>query len=125
MTSEISTPHAPRAVGPYAQGRVAGGVLYASGQLPIDPATGALIEGLPGELTRRCLANLDAVAQAAGTRLSQALKVTVYLTDLRDAPEVNAAYAAYFTAPYPARTSVQVAGLPMGARLEIDAVVAL
>ena len=125
MSDEISTARAPRAIGPYAQARVSNGLLFTSGQLPLCAETGAMIEGPVGMLAKQCLANLAAIAEAAGSSLDKAIKLSIFLRDMRDGAEVHEAYAAFFAAPYPARTTVQVAGLPMDARIEIEAVIAL
>jgi 2-iminobutanoate/2-iminopropanoate deaminase len=117
----ISTEAAPKAVGPYSQAIAAAGCVFTSGQIPLDPATGKLIESDDvGDHVRRVMENLKAVLEAAGTRLEQTVKATIYLADMRDFPEVNRAYAAYFTELPPARATVQVAALPLGARVEID-----
>lgn len=119
----ISSEVAPAAIGPYSQAvRSSHGLLYASGQTPIDPATGRLIDGDVGAQTRRCFANLFAVLAAAGATPADVQKVNVYLTDMADFAAMNAAYAEQFEAPYPARTTVAVAGLPLGARVEIELV---
>lgn len=120
----VESREAPAAIGPYSQAVLAGGFLFASGQIPLDPATGKLVEGDVAAQARRCLDNLRAVAKAAGLDLRQAVKVTVFLTDLADFAAMNAVYAEYFSAPFPARSTVQVAALPKGARLEIEAVFA-
>jgi 2-iminobutanoate/2-iminopropanoate deaminase len=116
---------APEAAGPYSHATVHDGVLYCAGQVPIDPDTGKLIEGGPGEQTARCLQNLEVVCAAAGTTLAQALMVNVYTTDLASGPEINAAYAEAFTADPPARAMVGVSALPLGASVEIAAIVHL
>jgi len=113
---------APAAVGPYAQAVRAGETIYCSGQLPIDPATGELLAGDMGDLTRRSIANLQAVLAAAGAGLANVVKCTVFMTDLAEFPVMNAAYAELFGAHKPARSTIQVAALPLGARLEIEAV---
>jgi 2-iminobutanoate/2-iminopropanoate deaminase len=118
---------APAAIGAYSHAVVSNGLLFCSGQIPLDPATGELVEGGAGDQTRRCLDNLAAVCVAGGTTLADAVRVTVYAEDLAgDWAEINDAYSAYFgeLAP-PARAAVGVAALPRGARVEIDAVVAL
>lgn len=115
---------APDAVGPYSHATLLGGVLYCSGQVPLDPESGELIEGGPGEQTTRCLRNLEAVCEAAGTRLARALMINVYTTDLSAGPEINAAYGEAFGAEAPARAMVGVAALPLGASVEIAAIVA-
>lgn len=118
----IRTPRAPGAIGPYSQGVVSGGFLFLSGQIPLDPATGKLAQPDIGAQTRRCLDNLSAVLVSAGTSLSSVVKTTVYLTNLSDFPAMNAVYATYFPADPPARSTVQVAALPLGAAIEIDAI---
>lgn len=116
---------APAALGPYSHAVRAGGLLFCSGQVPIDPESGELVEGGPGAQAIRCLENLAAVCASAGAALADAVKVTVYLTDMADFAEVNAAYAEYFPADPPARVAIAVAGLPKGADVEIDAIVAV
>lgn len=120
----IETGEAPAAVGPYSQATLHGGVLYCSGQVPLDPESGELIEGGPGEQTKRCLRNLEAVCGEAGTSLGRALMVTVFTTDLGAGPEINAAYGEFFGVAPPARAMVGVAALPLAATVEIAAVVA-
>jgi len=127
MTSirEIHSAAAPRPVGPYSQALAHGGLVFASGQVPLDPATGALVEGEIEAQTRRVLANLAAVLEAAGSNLSRVLRTTVYLADLADFPRMNAVYAEHFpNEPRPARTTIQAARLPLGARIEIDVIAA-
>jgi 2-iminobutanoate/2-iminopropanoate deaminase len=120
---EIRSPAAPAPVGPYSQAVARAGLLYASGQIPLDPATGALVAGEIEAQTERVIANLRAVLEAGGSSLARVLKTTVYLTDLALFPRVNAVYAKHFTgAPLPARATVQVAALPLGAAIEIDAI---
>jgi 2-iminobutanoate/2-iminopropanoate deaminase len=119
----IQTEAAPAAIGPYSQAVRAGGLLYVSGQIPLDPATGDLVEGGFEAETRRVLDNLQAVVEAAGQSLDKVLKVTIYLTDLGQFNVVNEVYGAYFAAPYPARACVEVAALPKGVHVEMDAIV--
>ncbi|MDC9825310.1 Rid family detoxifying hydrolase [Devosia sp. ZB163] len=121
---EIKTDRAPAAIGPYAQARTHGGLLFISGQLPIDPATGQ-IPADPVEQMHQVLRNLSAVAEAAGTDIRKAIKTTVFVTDLSIFKDLNSAYATAFVAPFPARATVQVAALPMGAKVEVEAVVEL
>lgn len=121
----VATSAAPTALGPYSQGVVHRDVLYCSGTLPIDPASGELVTGSSGAEATQCLENLAAVSRAAGTDLSRALRLTIYLTDLSVFEEVNAAYARFFSDHLPARVTVEVAALPKGSRIEIDAIVAL
>ncbi len=116
---------APEAAGPYSHATVHDGVLYCAGQVPIDPDTGKLIEGGPGEQTARCLQNLEVVCAAAGTTLAQALMINVYTTDLASGSEINAAYAEVFKTDPPARAMVGVSALPLGASVEIAAIVHL
>lgn len=118
----VSTPHAPAAIGPYSQAIVANGVVYCSGQIPLDPATGALVEGDIAAETRQSLANLFAVLRAAGSSPAQVARTTIYLTSMSDFAAVNAVYAEAFGEARPARATVAVAGLPRGARVEIDAI---
>ena len=121
----ITALNAPAAIGPYAQAIRAGGLLFCSGQIPLDPESGELVEGGAAEQARRCLENLGAVCAAAGTALSEAVRVTIYMTDLDAFAELNEVYATFFEGDPPARVTVGVAALPRGADVEIDAVVAL
>lgn len=114
---------APAAVGPYSQGIRHGEILYCSGQVPLRD--GELVVGSLDEETRQCLENLAAVCAAAGTELGRALRLTVFTTELSGYAEINAAYGAYFESEPPARVAIGVAALPLGARVEIDAVVAV
>jgi 2-iminobutanoate/2-iminopropanoate deaminase len=116
---------APAAVGPYSHAVRAGGLLFCSGQIPLDPESGELVDGGPGDQARRCLDNLAVVCAAAGAQLSDAARVTVYLTDLAAFEEVNEVYASYFEGEPPARVAIGVAALPRGAQVETDAVIAL
>jgi 2-iminobutanoate/2-iminopropanoate deaminase len=118
----VSTGGAPAAIGPYSQAVVAGGLVFASGQIPLDPATGELVPGGAGAQAERALASLRAVLEAAGSGLHRVVKTTVFLTDLADFAAVNAVYAGFFPADPPARATVQVAALPRGAAVEIEAV---
>jgi 2-iminobutanoate/2-iminopropanoate deaminase len=119
----FSTDQAPAAIGPYSQGVIAGNLLFISGQLPIVPATGAFADGGIEERTHQCLKNLKAIAEAAGTGLDRAVKVTVFLTDMEDFALMNQVYAQYFTGNFPARSAVQVAALPKSADIEIEAII--
>jgi len=121
----IETNDAPEPIGPYSQAVAADGVLYCSGQVPLDPGSGELVEGGIAEQARRCLENLDAVCNAAGTSLSSAARIGIYLTDMAAFPEVNEVYAGFFSEPFPVRTTVGVAALPKGALVEMDATVPL
>jgi len=118
----ILTREAPAAVGPYAQGVAAGGFVFVSGQLPLDPATGELVPGDIKEQTARVMENIRAVLEAAGLDLDDVVKTTVFLRDINDFPAVNQVYAQYFMGGFPARSAVEVSGLPRGAAIEIEAV---
>lgn len=122
--SIVSTPSAPAAIGPYSQAVKAGGTVYLSGQIGLDPATMTLAEGFEAQ-TLRVFENLKAVAEAAGGSLADAVRVTIYLTDLGNFGVVNELMTRYFAQPYPARATVGVAALPKGALVEIDAVLVL
>jgi 2-iminobutanoate/2-iminopropanoate deaminase len=121
----VAAEGAPEAIGPYSHAVAAGGLLFCSGQIPLDPHTGELVGATAAEQARRCLENLDAVCAAAGASLTDAVRLTVYMTDLGAFTEVNEAYAAFFPSDPPARVAIGVAALPKGAQVEIDAVVAL
>ena len=120
----VATDKAPAAIGPYSQAVRSGNLLFLSGQIPLDPATGQLLEGNIGEQARRVFDNLAAVCAAAGASLEQVARVGIYLTDLGDFAAVNAVMAEYFQSPYPARSTIEVSGLPRGARIEVDAILA-
>ena len=122
MREIVSCSGAPGAIGPYSQAVKEGGTIYCSGQIPLDPATGKIVAGGIEEQTARVLENLSAVLAAGGSSLAQVLKTTVYMVDLSEFPAMNAIYGKYFPASSPARATVQVAGLPMGVRVEIDAI---
>ena len=124
MSTRIATDAAPRALGPYAQAVTAGDLVLCSGQVGIDPATGTLVPGGVAAETARACENLAAVLGAAGLGLADVVKTTVYVVDLADFATVNEVYARYFPAPHPARATVQVAALPAGARVEIEAIAA-
>jgi 2-iminobutanoate/2-iminopropanoate deaminase len=121
----IETGGAPAPIGPYSQAVVADGVLYCSGQVPLDPESGELIEGGITEQASRCLENLEAVCMAAGTRLTEAARIGIYLTDMSQFPALNDVYATFFTQPFPVRTTIGVAAMPKGALVEMDATVPL
>lgn len=121
----IQTERAPRAIGTYSQAVRADRTVYLSGQIALDPTNGELVSGGVDAQIHRVFQNLAAVADAAGASLAQAVRVTIYLTDLGDFGRVNEIMAQYLTAPYPARATVGVAALPRGARVEIDAVLVL
>ena len=121
----IHSDKAPAAVGPYSQAIATDSLLFTSGMIPIDPETGAIAEADIETHAHQVFRNLQAVAEAAGTELSRALKVTVFLTNMADFQRVNGVYAQYFQKPYPARSAIQVAALPLGANIEVEAVIAL
>jgi 2-iminobutanoate/2-iminopropanoate deaminase len=121
----VQAPGAPAAIGPYSHAVLAAGLLFCSGQIPLDPATGELVGETPAEQARRCLENLSTVCDAVGTTLRDAVRITIYMTDLAAFGEVNEVYATFFESDPPARVTVGVAQLPKGAQVEIDAVVAL
>jgi 2-iminobutanoate/2-iminopropanoate deaminase len=118
----VSTPDAPAAIGPYSQAVLHGGLVYCSGQIALDPATGAVVEGGVPEQTRQVLRNLGAVLAAAGSGPERVLKTTVYLRDMADFSAMNTVYAEFFGSARPARATVAVAGLPRDVRVEIDCV---
>jgi 2-iminobutanoate/2-iminopropanoate deaminase len=118
----IATNRAPAAIGPYSQGIVAGGFLFVSGQIPLDPETGKMVEGGIQEQTERVLANLREILQSAGAGMESVVRTTVYLTDLAEFAGMNQVYAKHFPGAPPARSTLQVAALPRGAQVEIDAI---
>ena len=122
MREAIATDRAPQAIGPYSQAVRAGNQIYCSGQIPIDPATGAIIDGDIATQTRQVLTNLSKVLEAAGVSLDHVVKTTVYLADMNDFAAMNAVYGTFFTSPAPARSTVQAARLPRDARVEIDVI---
>lgn len=119
----VQTDQAPAAIGTYSQAIRHNDTVYISGQIPLDPASGKLVEGIDAQI-QQVFENLKAVAKASGSSLDKALKVTVFLTDLAHFAKVNEVMEAYFSQPYPARAAVEVAGLPKGAQVEADAVLA-
>ena len=121
----IHSDQAPAAIGPYSQATRAGNTVYCSGQVPIDPATGELVEGDISAQARRAFDNLKAVCEAAGGSFDDIVRVGLYLTDLSQFSQVNAVMAEYFSTPYPARSTIEVAALPRGAAFEVDAVLFL
>ena len=121
----IRTDHAPKAIGPYSQAARAGNTVYLSGQIPLNPATGELVTGDITVQTQRVFENLRAVCEAAGGSLGQLVRVGIYLTDLKNFTAVNAVMAEFCKEPYPARSTIEVSGLPRGAEVEIDAVLVL
>lgn len=128
MSSErqaVDAPGAPPAIGPYSHAVRVGRLLFCSGQIPLDPASGELVGATPGEQARRCMENLSEVCAAAGTTLQRAVRLTIYTTELGAFAEINDVYGSFFADAPPARAAVGVAALPKGALVEIDAVVAL
>lgn len=125
MLKTIHTEQAPEAIGPYSQAVSAGGFVFLSGQIPIDPATGELVQGSASQQAERVLGNLRAVLEAAGSSMGRVVKTTIYLTSMSDFSEVNEVYARAFGDHRPARATVTVAALPKGAAVEIDAVAVL
>jgi 2-iminobutanoate/2-iminopropanoate deaminase len=121
----INAPDAPAAVGPYAHAVRAGDLLFCSGQIPLDPRTGDLVEGSVADQTGRCLENLAAVCNAAGATLGDAIRLTVYTTEMASFSAINEVYESFFESDPPARVAIGVAALPRGAKVEIDAVVAI
>ena len=121
----IQTDAAPAAIGPYSQATRAGQMVFLSGQIPLDPATGALVEGDIGAQARRAFDNLKAVCAAAGGSLDDIVRVGLYLTDLSQFAAVNAVMGEYFAQPYPARSTIEVSALPKGAAFEVDAIMVL
>jgi len=122
MRQAISSDGAPKAIGPYSQAIRAGQLLFLSGQVPLDPATGQLVGGDIAAQTRRVMDNLGAVLNAAGLSFADIVRTTIFLADINDFAAVNDVYGGYFSAPAPARATVQVARLPKDARVEIDAI---
>ena len=122
MKQVVSSPDAPKAIGPYSQAVRAGQLLFVSGQVPLDPATGQIVDGDIAAQTHRVFANLDAVLKAGGRSFADVVRTTVFLADMNDFATVNAVYGEYFSEPYPARATVQVARLPKDARVEIDVI---
>ena len=122
MTKIVSTKHAPAAIGPYSQAVVSNGFAFLSGQIPLDPATGHLIEGDVSEQTERVLENLKAVLHACGSSIDKVVKTTVYLTDMREFSQMNEVYGRYFGENPPARATIQAARLPKDVRVEIDCI---
>jgi 2-iminobutanoate/2-iminopropanoate deaminase len=125
MRQAVSTVSAPKAIGPYSQAVKAGSMLFVSGQIPLDPATGALIEGSIAEQTHRVFRNLGEILKAAGASFDHVVRTTVYLADMGDFAAMNEVYATYFSSPAPARSTVQAAALPKNARVEIDVIAVL
>ena len=118
----ISTKKAPAAIGPYSQAIQVGSLIYTSGQIPIDPATGNFVEGGIKEQTRQSLTNIQAILEEAGLTMANVVKTTVFMADMNDFADMNSVYAEFFTEPYPARSAVAVKTLPKGALVEIEVV---
>ena len=125
MRQAVSSSSAPQAIGPYSQAVKAGNLLFVSGQIPLDPATGAMVSGDIGEQTRRILLNLGEILKAAGASFDNVVRTTVYLADMGDFTAMNEVYGTYFSTPAPARSTIQAARLPKDARVEIDLIAAL
>ncbi len=125
MKKQVQTDKAPKAIGPYSQAIIADDFVFCSGQIPIDPTTGNLVEGSIEDQTRQVLKNLGAVLEAAGSSYDGVVKTTVFLQDMNDFAKMNAVYAEFFKAPSPARATVQVARLPRDVKVEIEAVALL
>jgi 2-iminobutanoate/2-iminopropanoate deaminase len=121
----VNAPGAPAAIGPYVHAVRAGGLLFCSGQIPLDPRTGDMVGPTAADQAGRCLENLAAVCQAAGATLGDAVRITIYMTDMSEFASVNEVYASFFESDPPARVAIGVAALPRGAQVEMDAVVAL
>ena len=122
MRQAVSTPSAPKAIGPYSQAIRAGSLLFVSGQVPIDPATGQIVNGDIAAQTHRVFQNIGEILKAGGASFDHVVRTTVFLADMDDFSAMNEAYATYFTAPAPARATVQVSRLPKDARVEIDVI---
>jgi len=122
MKRIVATEAAPRAIGPYSQAVISQGLVFVSGQIPLDPATGQMVAGDIAAQTERVLENLRAILEACGSSLDRVLKTTVYLADLEDFPKMNEVYARYFSSAPPARATIQAARLPRDARIEIEAI---
>ena len=121
----IATENAPSAIGPYSQAVVSNGMLFASGQIPLDSKSGEIVPGGISAQTKQVLDNLMAVVEASGASMSQVVKVTIYIVDMAQFAVVNEIYGSYFSAPFPARACVQVSALPKGVEVEMDAIVQL
>lgn len=120
--TKIKTNNAPAAIGPYSQGIALENLVFVSGQLPIDPATGSFVNGDIKELTRQCIRNIGAILEASGTGLNNVIKTTIFVSDLSNFAAVNEAYAEFFGEAVPARSCVQVSAIPKGAAIEIEAI---
>ena len=125
MRQAVSSDAAPKAIGPYSQAIRAGSLVFVSGQIPLDPSTGAMIEGDIAAQTHRVFANIKAILEAAGASFDHVVRTTVYLADMNDFGTVNEVYGTYFSSPAPARATVQAARLPKDAKVEIDVIASL
>ena len=125
MKDAITSKDAPAAIGPYSQAVVAGELLFLSGQIPLDPATGAVVDGDIAAQTERAMTNLGAVLAAAECDFDDVVKCTIFVVDMADYPRVNEVYGRFFGKPYPARSTVQVSALPRGVRVEVEAIAVL
>ena len=125
MRQAVSTASAPKAIGPYSQAVRAGSLLFVSGQVPLDPATGQLVDGDIGAQTHRVFQNIGEILKAGGASFDHVVRTTVFLADMNDFAAMNEVYATYFTSPAPARATVQVTRLPKDARIEIDVIASL
>jgi 2-iminobutanoate/2-iminopropanoate deaminase len=121
----VSTPSAPKAIGPYSQGVRAGSLLFVSGQVPIDPATGSLVNGDIAAQTRRVFQNIGEILKAGGASFDHVVRTTVFLADMNDFAAMNDVYGTFFSSPFPARATVQVSRLPKDARIEIDVIASI
>ena len=122
MKTVISTTNAPAAIGPYSQAIRVGNIIFTSGQIPIDPATGSFVDGGIKEQTRQSLLNVKAILNEAGTTMDHVIKTTVFMADMNDFAEMNSVYSEFFNTPYPARSAVAVKTLPKGALVEIEVI---
>lgn len=120
--SAVSSPNAPTAIGPYSSALRVGTLLFVSGQVPVDPTTGAMVDGDIATQARRVLENLRALVEASGLSMAQVVRTTVFLADMNDFAAMNEVYKSFFSEPYPARSTVQAARLPRDSRIEIDAI---
>jgi len=120
MKQSVHSEHAPKALGPYSQAVKVGGTIYCSGQIPLNPQTNELVSGDIADETRQVMENLQAVLKAGGATFKDVVKTTIYLQDLKNFSKVNEIYASYLAAPYPARATFEVAGLPLGVNIEIE-----
>ncbi|EYR77617.1 RidA family protein [Shinella sp. DD12] len=119
----VHTDSAPAAIGPYSQARCVGDLIFVSGQLPLDAASGQVVSDVPAEQARQCLANIKAISQAAGSNIGNTIKTTIFVTELASFASINEVYGTFFDAPYPARACVEVSALPKGAKVEIEAII--